>query len=104
MNEANDGAVRRLRRMILIRKFEDRTYREYATSASPIGGFLHLCNGQEAVAVGAAESFRPEVDAYVGTFRSHGWALALGTPARVAMAGPFKSLTRDNCRRSPTAR
>src|SRR4051794_33617717 len=41
----------RLRMMMLIRRFEERTYQEYTKPGQKIGGFCHLYSGQEAVAV-----------------------------------------------------
>ena len=79
--------------MVLIRQFEDRVYRQYSMPiyrhghlTPAIGGFMHLCSGQEAIAVGAAEVFRRGVDTFVGTFRSHGWVIALGTSLRAVAA------------------
>jgi pyruvate dehydrogenase E1 component alpha subunit len=72
--------------MLLIRRFEERVYLQVTRPGQLIGGFCSLCSGQEAIAVGAAESYRQGVDAFVGTFRGHGWAMALGTSPRAIAA------------------
>jgi len=72
-----------LRQMLRIRGFEDRCYRLYGELK--IRGFLHLYNGEEAVAVGAMEVFRP-TDAIVSTYREHGHAIARGIPMKNVMA------------------
>jgi pyruvate dehydrogenase E1 component alpha subunit len=72
-----------LREMLRIRTFEDRCYRLYGESK--IRGFLHLYNGEEAVAVGAMRVFRPS-DAIVSTYREHGHAIARGIPMSKVMA------------------
>src|SRR3954452_6430989 len=45
----------------------------------PIVGSVHLCNGQEAIAVGVCSQLA-EQDAVCATYRGHGWALACGVP------------------------
>jgi pyruvate dehydrogenase E1 component alpha subunit len=75
-----------LRRMLLIRAFEERCVELY--SATKIRGFLHLYIGEEAVAAGAFEALRPE-DAVVATYREHGHALARGISAASVMAEMF---------------
>jgi pyruvate dehydrogenase E1 component alpha subunit len=72
-----------LRGMLRIRGFEDRCYRLYGETK--IRGFLHLYNGEEAVAVGAMRAFRP-ADAIVSTYREHGHAIARGIPMSAVMA------------------
>ncbi|HWO94529.1 MAG TPA: thiamine pyrophosphate-dependent enzyme, partial [Dehalococcoidia bacterium] len=67
--------------MLLIRRFEDAAAEQYTRAR--IGGFLHLYNGQEAVAVGAIPVLR-EDDYIVTHYRDHGQALARGIePGRV---------------------
>ena len=44
-----------------------------------VGGFLHLCIGEEATIVGATQALR-ENDYLMSTYREHGQALARGTP------------------------
>jgi TPP-dependent pyruvate/acetoin dehydrogenase alpha subunit len=50
-----------------------------------IQGTTHLCNGQEAVSVGAVSVMRPG-DVQTNTYRGHGEALALGMEPEVAFA------------------
>jgi len=73
----------RLRAMLRIRRFEERAAELYG--AGKIRGFLHLCVGEEAVAVGVMRALAPE-DAVVSTYREHGHALARGVPADRIMA------------------
>jgi pyruvate dehydrogenase E1 component subunit alpha len=72
-----------LREMLRIRSFEDRCYQLYGEMK--IRGFLHLYNGEEAVAVGAMRGLRPD-DAIVATYREHGHAIARGIPMNKVMA------------------
>jgi pyruvate dehydrogenase E1 component alpha subunit len=72
--------------MFLIRRFEERAAESYALGK--IGGFLHLYIGQEAVAVGATSTLRPD-DYAISAYREHGHCLAKGTDPRRAMAELF---------------
>jgi pyruvate dehydrogenase E1 component alpha subunit len=72
-----------LRKMLLIRHFEEKSAELY--SAGKIRGFLHLYIGEEAVAVGAMQALTEE-DAIVATYREHGHALARGLSAGAIMA------------------
>jgi pyruvate dehydrogenase E1 component alpha subunit len=72
--------------MTLIRRFEERAGEMYARSK--IGGFLHLSIGEEATIVGSARALR-EHDYLVSTYRSHGNAIARGTPPEKVMAELF---------------
>jgi pyruvate dehydrogenase E1 component alpha subunit len=75
-----------LRRMILIRRFEEKAAEAY--TLGKIGGFCHLYIGQEAVAVGSLAALRP--DDYVFTsYRDHAHPLFMGTPADEVMAELF---------------
>jgi pyruvate dehydrogenase E1 component subunit alpha len=69
--------------MLRIRCFEDRCAELY--SAGKIRGFLHLYNGEEAVAVGVMQSVLAG-DAIAGTYREHGHAIAHGISMRTLMA------------------
>src|ERR1044072_908947 len=53
-----------------------------------IGGFLHLCIGEEATIVGATQALR-ETDYLMSTYREHGQALARGTHPNAVMAELF---------------
>ena len=76
-------ALQLLTAMLRIRQFEERCARLYAEEK--IRGFLHLYNGQEAVAVGIIPQLA-ECDAIVATYREHGHALARGVPMGALMA------------------
>lgn len=86
MSESRDRALQRMRNMVAIRRFEEKSAELY--EASKIHGFLHLYIGEEAVAVGAMESLRPQ-DNVVATYREHGHALIRGVPAQSIMAEMF---------------
>jgi pyruvate dehydrogenase E1 component alpha subunit len=75
-----------LQTMTLIRRFEERAGEMYARAK--VGGFLHLSIGEEAAIVGAARALREE-DYLIATYRSHGHALARGTPPERVMAELF---------------
>lgn len=76
--------------MLRVRRFEERCVELY--SAARIRGFVHLCIGEEAVAVGVGEALT-EDDAVVSTYREHGHALARGIPAEAVMAEMFGKST-----------
>ncbi|MEJ7751256.1 MAG: pyruvate dehydrogenase (acetyl-transferring) E1 component subunit alpha [Thermoleophilaceae bacterium] len=81
-----------LAKMILIRRFEERAGEMYAKAK--IGGFLHLCIGEEATIVGATQALR-EGDYLLSTYREHGQALARGTEPNAVMAELFGKV--DGC-------
>jgi pyruvate dehydrogenase E1 component alpha subunit len=83
-------AVDLLRQMLLIRTFEDKAAEMYAKGR--IGGFLHLYNGEEAVAVGAISVLRKD-DLVVTHYRDHGHALAKGSDPGRCMAELFGRAT-----------
>ncbi|MGZ3496353.1 MAG: pyruvate dehydrogenase (acetyl-transferring) E1 component subunit alpha [Vulcanimicrobiaceae bacterium] len=72
-----------LRKMLLIRRFEEQCAQLYAEQK--IRGFLHLYIGEEAVGVGVIETLGPE-DVVLSTYREHGHALARGISAESIMA------------------
>jgi pyruvate dehydrogenase E1 component alpha subunit len=69
--------------MLLIRRFEEKCAELY--TVRKIQGFLHLCIGEEAVAVGALQALTPD-DNIVSTYREHGHALARGLAAGAVLA------------------
>jgi pyruvate dehydrogenase E1 component alpha subunit len=75
-----------LEKMILIRRFEERSAELY--SAGKIRGFLHLYIGEEASAVGALSALRDD-DNVVATYREHGQALLRGVTPGAVMAEMF---------------
>ncbi|MBP7616674.1 MAG: pyruvate dehydrogenase (acetyl-transferring) E1 component subunit alpha, partial [Steroidobacteraceae bacterium] len=78
-----ERGLRLLREMLRIREFEDRCAELYG--AGHIRGFLHLCDGEEAIAVGVMQVLGPR-DAIVSTYREHGHALARGIAMGPLMA------------------
>src|SRR2546423_4367769 len=83
----------RLRTMMLIRRFEERTFQEYTKPGQKIGGFCHLYSGQEAIAVGTSALFDKNRDYVVTGYRCHGVSLALGMHPRAAFAELFGKAT-----------
>jgi len=75
-----------LRRMLLLRRFEERAGEAYAQGR--IGGFCHLYIGQEAVATGSLAAVRPD-DYVFAAYREHAHALLRGTSSRAVMAELF---------------
>lgn len=71
------------REMQRIRRFEAKCVELY--QAQKIRGFLHLYDGEEAVAVGVMAALEPR-DAVVATYREHGQALAHGVPMQSILA------------------
>jgi pyruvate dehydrogenase E1 component alpha subunit len=103
-NGSGDGAQRQhslpdkdtchavLSKMMLIRRFEERAGEMYAKAK--IGGFLHLCIGEEATVVGSTQAMR-EGDYLLSTYREHGQAIARGTHPNAVMAELFGRV--DGC-------
>jgi pyruvate dehydrogenase E1 component alpha subunit len=78
-----DHALHLLHEMVRIRRFEAKCAELYG--AMKIRGFLHLDDGEEAVAVGVMQALTPQ-DAIVATYREHGHALVRGISAGAIMA------------------
>jgi pyruvate dehydrogenase E1 component alpha subunit len=82
--------VKLLTDMVRIRRFEAESERQY--QQSKMGGFLHLYNGQEAVAVGCV-SLMSDDDHIITAYRDHGHALAVGMTMNECMAELFGKAT-----------
>jgi pyruvate dehydrogenase E1 component alpha subunit len=83
-----DAAICRelLEKMALIRRFEEEAGRQYQKAKA--GGFLHLAIGEEATIVGTT-SVMENRDYLIGTYRTHGHAIARGTDPKRVMAELF---------------
>src|ERR671916_347104 len=81
-----EGCEEILRKMLLIRRFEERAGEMYTKAA--IGGFLHLAIGEEAAIVGATLAMR-DSDYLISTYREHGQALVRGVDPNRVMAELF---------------
>jgi len=72
-----------LRHMIRVRRFEDKCAELY--TQEKIRGFMHLYDGEEAIAVGVIPVLERR-DRLVATYREHGQALVRGVPMTKVMA------------------
>jgi pyruvate dehydrogenase E1 component subunit alpha len=72
-----------LKQMIRIRRFEDKCAELY--TLEKIRGFMHLYDGEEAIAVGIIPVLEKR-DRIVATYREHGHALVRGVPMTAVMA------------------
>ncbi len=84
------------RKMVRIRRFEERSLRSYqaknSSGGTNIGGFLHLYIGQEAVAVGCC-SLMGKNDHVITAYRDHGHAIAVGMDTKPLMAELYGKIT-----------
>jgi acetoin:2,6-dichlorophenolindophenol oxidoreductase subunit alpha len=80
---AQPDRVAWFRKMVEIRLFEEKVQELFMSGT--IQGTTHLCQGQEAVSVGAIGAMR-EGDVQTNTYRGHGEALALGMAPETAFA------------------
>jgi len=71
------------RKMLEIRKFEEKVSELWATGMLP--GLIHLCIGQEAAAVGTCSTLRND-DYIISTHRGHGHCIAKGANLDLMMA------------------
>jgi 2-oxoisovalerate dehydrogenase E1 component len=79
-----------LRGMLRIRRFEAKCAELY--TQEKIRGFLHLYDGEEAVAVGVMAALEAR-DRVVATYREHGHALARGVTMQAALAEMYGKAT-----------
>jgi pyruvate dehydrogenase E1 component alpha subunit len=87
---SKDDKIKLLKDMIRIRRFEERSLKAY--NGGSIAGFLHLYNGQEAVAVGSVSVCGPD-DHLITAYRDHGHALAVGMGMNECMAELYGKAT-----------
>jgi pyruvate dehydrogenase E1 component alpha subunit len=80
---SREAKIEMLRKMWLIRAFEEKAEELYALGK--VHGTMHLSIGQEASAVGAVAALRPD-DYMLSTHRGHGHCLAKGAEPRRMMA------------------
>ncbi len=83
-------ALELYRKMVLIRKFEEKLYYLFSTRSMP--GSMHQYNGQEAVAVGVCAHLGKD-DYVTSTHRGHGHCLAKGADLKAVMAEMFAKET-----------
>ena len=81
-----ETALELLETMALIRRFEEEAGRQYQKAKA--GGFLHLAIGEEATIVGTTSAMQA-TDYLIGTYRTHGHAIARGTDPKHVMAELF---------------
>src|SRR3954470_16346890 len=79
-----------LRQMILIRRFEEATEREFRKGK--IGGYLHVYSGQDAVAGGIHTALQQGDIVFTG-YRDHAHPISLGSEPRRVMAELFGKST-----------
>jgi len=80
---SRDHVLELLKHMIRVRRFEDKCAELY--TQEKIRGFLHLYDGEEAVAAGVIPVLKAR-DRVVATYREHGHALVRGVPMKAALA------------------
>jgi len=80
---SRDHMLDLLKQMIRIRRFEGKCAELY--TQEKIRGFLHLYDGEEAIAVGVIPVLEKR-DRIVSTYREHGHALVRGVPMTTVMA------------------
>jgi TPP-dependent pyruvate/acetoin dehydrogenase alpha subunit len=83
---ADGDRIELFRSMVRIREFEEQVQRSYLEGL--VHGTTHLCQGQEAVAAGAAHVLRAD-DYITYTYRGHGHCLARGMDMEAAFAELF---------------
>ena len=82
----NEKKIDLFTRMVRVRTFEDNTTKIFAGGEMPC--FLHLSQGEEAVAAGVCGALRLE-DAIYTTHRGHGCIIAKGADLKPMMAELF---------------
>lgn len=92
MKITKDVKIDLFKRMVLQRTFEDNTTKIFAGGEMP--GFLHLSQGEDAMAAGTCANLGPE-DCIYTTHRGHGCIIAKGADLKPMMAELFGRI--DGC-------
>ena len=79
---SRNEAIAAYRQMLLIRRFEEKSGQLYGMGY--VGGYCHLCVGQEAVYVGMRLAMQ-RGDQVISTYRCHGAMLAAGVEPHAAV-------------------
>ena len=90
MNIGKEEKLSLLKRMVLIRVFEEKAEALFQQKLIP--GFVHLSIGQEASTVGSCSALRPD-DYIISTHRGHAHILAKGGEPRFMFAELFGKAT-----------
>lgn len=86
----DEEKIHLLSEMIRVRRFEEASLQQY--QLGKMGGFLHLYNGQESVAIGQI-SLLGENDHVITAYRDHAHALGVGMNMNECMAELFGKIT-----------
>lgn len=84
IDETRENLRAALEQMWRIRFFEEEV--AALRASGDVVGSVHLCNGQEAIYVGACAALDLPRDLVFPTYRGHGWALATGAGLREMFA------------------
>ena len=90
MDITHEMALGMYRKMLEIRRFEEKLF--YLFSTTPMPGSMHQYNGQEAVAVGVCSALKKS-DYITSTHRGHGHCIAKGADINSVMAEMFAKKT-----------
>ncbi|MCV3769466.1 MAG: thiamine pyrophosphate-dependent enzyme, partial [Wolbachia pipientis] len=82
-NFTKEQMIKFYRKMLLVRKFEEKAGQLYRMGL--ISGFCHLSIGQEAVVIGTHAASKPG-DAFITSYRDHGLMLACDSDPNIIMA------------------
>lgn len=85
-HQSKDEVLRDYLGMLRIRRFEEAAARAY--TQGKISGFLHLYIGQEAIAVATQQALEKR-DRVVSAYRTHGFAIALGSDLKACASELF---------------
>lgn len=89
-NISNNLLIEMYKKMLQIRHFEDKVYYLFLQGIMP--GTIHLCQGEEASAVGVCANLRKD-DVITSTHRPHGHSIAKGVSIKSMMAELFAKST-----------